>query len=306
MRDADLPRAAELADAGARLLEDARPEGRFEALDRCARDRRWLGDLTTPSAGAARRSKSRARPGARTRRRAPPTARERPHRAAGPERGRAAGRRALELAEESGSIAARAGARLAGRGIDSLRGRLDEAAAGLDAGARSSSPRRARRGRSPGRATTSARSRGTRAISAQPRSCFRESIRLLTPLADRGTLCESQRGLAQLLVSRRKIDEAESFALEARETVGPEDTISRATTRDGARAGSRGSGPRRGGRSALQRGARDRRAATEHCRDPARRRCRPTRTSCASASATTRRSELEARLAELRCRARAA
>ena len=38
-------------------------------------------------------------------------------------------------------------------------------------------------------------------------------------------------GLAQVLVSLKKIDEAERYALEARETVGPHDTISRATTR---------------------------------------------------------------------------
>ena len=34
-----------------------------------------------------------------------------------------------------------------------------------------------------------------------------------------------------MLVSLKKIDEAERYALEARETVGPHDTISRATTR---------------------------------------------------------------------------
>ena len=60
---------------------------------------------------------------------------------------------------------------------------------------------------------------------------LRESIRILKPLEDRGTLCESQRGLAQVLVQRGKIDDAESYALEARETVGPHDNVSRSTTR---------------------------------------------------------------------------
>jgi tetratricopeptide (TPR) repeat protein len=60
---------------------------------------------------------------------------------------------------------------------------------------------------------------------------FRDAIRILKPLEDRGTLCESQRGLAQVLVQRGKIDEAERFALESRETVGPHDTVSRSTTR---------------------------------------------------------------------------
>jgi ATP/maltotriose-dependent transcriptional regulator MalT len=60
---------------------------------------------------------------------------------------------------------------------------------------------------------------------------LRESIRMLAPLEDRGTLCESQRILAQLLLARGKIDEAEKLALAARETVGPADQVSRATTR---------------------------------------------------------------------------
>ena len=59
---------------------------------------------------------------------------------------------------------------------------------------------------------------------------FRESIRLLKPIGDRATLCESQRGLAELLIARGRIEEAERFALDARETVGPLDVTSRATT----------------------------------------------------------------------------
>jgi tetratricopeptide (TPR) repeat protein len=59
---------------------------------------------------------------------------------------------------------------------------------------------------------------------------FRESIRLLKPIGDRSTLCESQRGLAELLVARGRVEEAERFALDARETVGALDMTSRATT----------------------------------------------------------------------------
>ena len=54
---------------------------------------------------------------------------------------------------------------------------------------------------------------------------------MLAPLEERGVLCESQRLLAQLLLARGLIDEAEKLALAARETVGPEDQVSRATTR---------------------------------------------------------------------------
>ena len=59
----------------------------------------------------------------------------------------------------------------------------------------------------------------------------RESIRTLAPLEDRGTLCESQRRLAEVLLGKGKLDEAERYAVAARETVGPHDMSSRATTR---------------------------------------------------------------------------
>ena len=59
---------------------------------------------------------------------------------------------------------------------------------------------------------------------------FRESIRLLKPIGDRAHLCESQRGLAELLIARGRVEEAERFARDARETVGPLDVTSRATT----------------------------------------------------------------------------
>jgi class 3 adenylate cyclase/tetratricopeptide (TPR) repeat protein len=60
---------------------------------------------------------------------------------------------------------------------------------------------------------------------------YREGIRLLKPLGDRGTLCEVQRQLAQVLIRLGRIEEAELVALEARETVGPQDHGSRASTR---------------------------------------------------------------------------
>ena len=59
---------------------------------------------------------------------------------------------------------------------------------------------------------------------------LRESIRILKPLEDRGSLCESQRLLAEILLDGGKIEEAERFALEAIDTVGPLDRISVATT----------------------------------------------------------------------------
>jgi class 3 adenylate cyclase/tetratricopeptide (TPR) repeat protein len=59
----------------------------------------------------------------------------------------------------------------------------------------------------------------------------REAIRILKPVEDRGTLCEVQRLLAEILLEQGKVDEAEMYALRAVETVGPEDVHSQATTK---------------------------------------------------------------------------
>jgi class 3 adenylate cyclase/tetratricopeptide (TPR) repeat protein len=59
----------------------------------------------------------------------------------------------------------------------------------------------------------------------------RESIRTLAQLEDRGTLCEAQRQLAEVLLAKGKVEEAEHYAEEALETVGPQDMSSRASTR---------------------------------------------------------------------------
>jgi class 3 adenylate cyclase/tetratricopeptide (TPR) repeat protein len=59
----------------------------------------------------------------------------------------------------------------------------------------------------------------------------RESIRTLMKLEDRGTLCEAQRQLAETLLLQGKLDDAERYAEAALETVGPQDMSSRASTR---------------------------------------------------------------------------
>jgi tetratricopeptide (TPR) repeat protein len=60
---------------------------------------------------------------------------------------------------------------------------------------------------------------------------LRDSERALKGLGGRGQLCEAQRALAQVLVRLGRLEEAERFALEARETVGPEDRMSGPTTK---------------------------------------------------------------------------
>ena len=54
---------------------------------------------------------------------------------------------------------------------------------------------------------------------------------MLKGIGDRGSLCEAQRALAMVLVEQGQLDEAERLALEARETVGPDDRVSLSTTR---------------------------------------------------------------------------
>ena len=66
---------------------------------------------------------------------------------------------------------------------------------------------------------------------ARGEKLLRESIRVLKPIEDRGTLCESQRALADALAAQGKLEEAERVALEAIETVGPHDVSSQASTR---------------------------------------------------------------------------
>jgi tetratricopeptide (TPR) repeat protein len=66
---------------------------------------------------------------------------------------------------------------------------------------------------------------------AQAEQLFRESIGILGPLEDRGTLCEVQRSLAEILLEQGKIDAAEAYARKAVETTGPQDVSSQATTR---------------------------------------------------------------------------
>ncbi len=232
LRDADLPRGRELVEQALVLLDDAEPEDRIEALATRARIGWWLGDLddderwNTKALEVAREIGRKDLEASAVRR-----ARELGDRAARPRsRDAARGRGARARRRERQHHRPRLGARLAGP--DRRAARPARRGGGRARTApRSSSPSPATSGRSHASTTTTAGSSGDAATSPAAERRFRDAIRILKPLEDRGTLCESQRGLAQVLVSLKKIDEAERYALEARETVGPHDTISRATTR---------------------------------------------------------------------------
>jgi tetratricopeptide (TPR) repeat protein len=58
-----------------------------------------------------------------------------------------------------------------------------------------------------------------------------EAVRTMKGLNDRARLCEAQRSLAEVYVQLGQLDEAERYALQARESVGPDDRVSISTTK---------------------------------------------------------------------------
>jgi predicted ATPase/class 3 adenylate cyclase len=137
--------------------------------------------------------------------------------------------RALALAEESGSLVAKAKAFMQSGELHSWRDRDDEALAEFQ--------RASELFAEVGAATNLARTMlHTAEIVAkrdleEAEKLARESIRILKPLEDRGTLCEVYRFLAEVLLRQGKVDEAEMYALRAVETVGPQDVSSQASTK---------------------------------------------------------------------------
>jgi class 3 adenylate cyclase/tetratricopeptide (TPR) repeat protein len=231
LRDADLPRGRELVERALVLLEDAGPEARFDALEQRSWISWWLGDLDDYQV-YVKQALEIAQEAGRTDLEANATealahaalARfdfEPAERLAG---------RALELADASGNHKSRGWALMARGRVDYARGRDDLA----DAAWSEASEMFAEAGASWALARVIERRawlawrRGELSLAERR---FREAIRILQPMEDRGALCESQRSLAQLLVERGQIEEAERWALEARKTVGPHDMASRATTR---------------------------------------------------------------------------
>jgi class 3 adenylate cyclase/tetratricopeptide (TPR) repeat protein len=229
--DGELARAAELADEALEVVEPDDHEGRFTALDRRARVARWLGRLAEAEefeqqaleeARAAGRKDHEAKAALQL---------------AGIHIGRMEDAkaeplidRALELAEHSGSLVARASAASSKALLLRARGDLEGAA-----GWYTKALELYREAASVSDIAWTSRHLGIVAWETgdpeKAERLLRESIRLLAPMRERGTLCESQRYLAQLLLEQGRIDEAEKYALAARETVSAEDTVSRATTR---------------------------------------------------------------------------
>ena len=96
---------------------------------------------------------------------------------------------------------------------------------------------------------------------ARAESCSaRRSASLEAARRPRRRSARASGGSPSCSLEQGKVEEAERFALEAREMVGPHDVTSRVDDAARARARPRGAGPRRGGRAAVPRGDRGARA----------------------------------------------
>jgi class 3 adenylate cyclase/tetratricopeptide (TPR) repeat protein len=137
--------------------------------------------------------------------------------------------KAIELAEASGSLYARAEAFKRQADLADRRGDLDEAAVAYE---------RARALAEEAGASTALASTLRQLASvverqgdpARAEKLHGESIRLLRQTDRRGALVESLRALAELLIREERIADAERYALEAREVVTPRDVASRVST----------------------------------------------------------------------------
>jgi class 3 adenylate cyclase/tetratricopeptide (TPR) repeat protein len=231
MRDADLPRARELSERALEALADGPPAARFDALSVRASLGRWIGDLDDTELYAREALELAQAAGLKHLEASAAHELSALHKtrlelnAAEP-----LVERALALAEESGNMVARAAALHSTGCLRMLRGDLDGAGELLREALDLFSEA--------GAAWSIARVYNSLGWLAHARNDlraaerhFREAIRILAPLEDRGTLCESQRGLAQILAEEGKLEEAERYALQALETVGDHDESSRATTR---------------------------------------------------------------------------
>jgi tetratricopeptide (TPR) repeat protein len=231
LRDADLPRGKELVERALELLGEADSEDRFDALAVRANIGWWLGDLADDER-YVRLARDVARALGRPDLEA--TATEELATAAvvrlDLDTGAQLVEQAIELADESGHTVARAWALLTRSRIELLRDRPAEAEEAAQEARELFSQAGVAwsLGRTLNLLGWIAVRRGD-LLGAERH--FREAVRLLKGIEDRGTLCESQRGLAELLVKLGRLEEAEQLALESRTTVGPHDMTSRATTR---------------------------------------------------------------------------
>ena len=291
LRDADVEHAEELIEQALEVLEPDDLVGRFRALEVQATIAWVRGDLDQGGEGRPRGARGRAagraqglrEPGGRRRWRASTS------RASSSTEAAPLIEQALLLAEESGSAEAK-GQRAA------LRGPALPASAATSTRPRprsrrraSTSPRPAPPGRSAARSYSPrwvAKLKGDLATRRERCSASRSACSRRSRIAPRSARASAR--WPRCSWTQGRIDEAERFALEARETVGPHDVTSLATTTM-ALGLVRAAQGRDDEAEELLREATPIASATEFRRHHARGASRRWPTSCASAAATTRR-----------------
>jgi tetratricopeptide (TPR) repeat protein len=140
--------------------------------------------------------------------------------------------RALELAEESGSLFSRASA-LTVKGNLEL---LNECPVDAEADFATARELYVELGNTTREAWTTmmlGRAAFAQGHAERAEELLSDAVRMLKGLGDRGSLCEAQRALAMVLAEQGRLDEAERLALEARETAGPQDRVSVSSTKLG-------------------------------------------------------------------------
>jgi tetratricopeptide (TPR) repeat protein len=138
--------------------------------------------------------------------------------------------RIAELAEESGSVVGRALASSVRGTLENWRGNDAEAEAAFTA----AHALYGEMGNRPAEATMTmqiARRAAAQGDVARAEKLLLETVRTMKGLNDRARLCEAQRSLAEVYVQLGRLDEAERYALQARESVGPDDRVSLSTTK---------------------------------------------------------------------------
>ncbi|HYZ18520.1 MAG TPA: AAA family ATPase, partial [Gaiellaceae bacterium] len=209
MREADPTRARELADEALKALDGDDAVGRFDALRVAWNAAYWVGHLTkadhylTEELAAARAA------GRKDLESLAILTRADTHRVKLElDEAEALLEEARDLAEESGAVASRGRVFMTWSRIYLFRGELEQAEEAAQEAERLFNEA--------GAVWAAARALNDGAWAAwwqgdlaKGEKRFRESIRLLKPLGDRAALCESQRGLAELLIERGRIEEAE-------------------------------------------------------------------------------------------------
>jgi class 3 adenylate cyclase/tetratricopeptide (TPR) repeat protein len=138
--------------------------------------------------------------------------------------------RVAELAEESGSVLGRAQALSARGWLENWRENLPEAEAAFAA----SREIYREMGQTAGEASMTMLLGRLALLQGDPvraEKLLVDAVRTMKGLNDRSQLCESQRSLAEAYVALGRLEEAERYALEARESVGPDDRLSLSSTK---------------------------------------------------------------------------